>query len=104
MLIISVIHKLFGTMFGIRGINSETWQSNNNFRMKRTVLPLLLLLCFYAKSQQTFFLTDPEFTFKQAQEFYQKQYYSLAYPLFRELEQDQAVRPQLYESFNYENI
>ncbi len=104
MLIISVIHKLFGTMFGIRGINSETWRLNNNFRMKRTVLPLLLLLCFYAKSQQTFFLTDPEFTFKQAQEFYQKQYYSLAYPLFRELEQDQAVRPQLYESFNYENI
>jgi TolA-binding protein len=104
MLIISVIHKLFGTMFGIRGINSETWQSNNNFRMKRTVLPLLLLLCFYAKSQQTFFLTDPEFTYKQAQEFYQKQYYSLAYPLFRELEQDQAVRPQLYESFHYENI
>jgi TolA-binding protein len=72
--------------------------------MKRTILPCFLLLCFYAKSQQTFFLTDPQFTFKQAQEFYQKQYYSLAYPLFRELEQDQAARPQVYESFNYENV
>ncbi len=49
-------------------------------------------------------LTDPQVTFKQAQEFYQKQYYSLAYPLFRELEQDQADRPQIYESFNFENI
>ncbi len=72
--------------------------------MKRTILPCLLFLCFYAKSQQTFYLTDPDFTFKQAQEFYQKHYYSLAYPLFRQLEQDQAARPQLYESFNYENI
>jgi TolA-binding protein len=104
MLIISVIHKLFGTMFGIRGNNSVLENVFNNFRMKRAILPCLLLLCFYAKSQQTFFLTDPGFTFKQAQEFYQKQYYSLAYPLFRELEQDQTARPQMYESFNYENI
>ncbi len=72
--------------------------------MKRTILPLFLLLCIHAKSQQTFFLTDPQVTFKQAQEFYQKQYYSLAYPLFKQLEQDQVNRPQVYESFNYENI
>ena len=83
MLIISVIHKLFGTMFGIRGNNSVLENVFNNFRMKRAILPCLLLLCFYAKSQQTFFLTDPEFTFKQAQEFYQKQYYSLAYPVIQ---------------------
>jgi TolA-binding protein len=104
MLIISVIHKLFGTMFGIRGINSETWQVINNFRMKRTILPFFIFLCIHANSQQTFFLTDPLVTFKQAQEFYQKQYYSLAYPLFRQLEQDQANRPQVYESFNFENV
>src|SRR5580692_1027318 len=104
MLIISVIHKLFGTMFGIGGNNSVLGNVNNNVRMKRTILPFFLLLCFHARSQQTFFLTDPLFTYKQAQEFYQKQYYSLAYPLFRELEQDQAARPQVYESFNYENV
>src|SRR5579863_5174207 len=72
--------------------------------MKRPILPFFLLLCFFAKAQQTFWLTDPQATYKQAQEYYQKQYYSLAYPIFKELEQDQAARPQLYESFNFENI
>src|SRR5580765_8653228 len=72
--------------------------------MKRLILPCFLLTCFVAKSQQTFWLTDPEATYKQAQEYYQKQYYSLAYPIFKELEQDQAARPQHYESFNFENV
>jgi TolA-binding protein len=76
----------------------------NKSRMKRPILPFLLLLCICVKGQQTFFLTDPQATYKQAQEFYQKQYYSLAYPIFKELEQDQAARPQLYESFGYENV
>ncbi|HEY8734786.1 MAG TPA: tetratricopeptide repeat protein, partial [Puia sp.] len=72
--------------------------------MKRPILPFFLFLSFIARAQQTFWLTDPQATFKEAQEYYQKQYYSLAYPLFRELEQDQAARPQLYESFNYDNV
>ena len=72
--------------------------------MKRPILPFFLLLCFFAKGQQTFWLTDPQATYKQAQEYYQKQYYSLAYPIFKELEQDQTARPQLYESFNFENV
>ncbi len=72
--------------------------------MKRAISALFFLISFYARAQQTFFITDPQATYKQAQEFYQKQYYSLAYPIFRELEQDQANRPELYESFNYDNI
>jgi TolA-binding protein len=85
-------------------INQKLGRVNNNFRMKRPILPFFLLFCFFAKAQQTFFITDPQATYKQAQEFYQKQYYSLAYPIFRELELDQASRPQLYESFGYENV
>lgn len=72
--------------------------------MKRAILPFFLLICFFARAQQTFFLTDPQAEYKQAQEYYQKQYYSLAYPIFRELEQDQAARPQVYQSFGYENV
>ena len=72
--------------------------------MKRPILPFFILLSFFAKAQQTFWLTDPQATYKQAQEYYQKQYYSLAYPIFKELEQDQVARPQLYESFNFENV
>ena len=55
MLIISVIHKLFGTMFGIRGINSETWRVNNNSRMKRTILPFFTSFVFLCKIAADFF-------------------------------------------------
>jgi TolA-binding protein len=72
--------------------------------MKRSICPLFFLFSLYAHAQQTYFITDPQAKYKQAQEFYQKQYYSLAYPIFRELEQDQVSRPQLYESFNFENV
>ena len=72
--------------------------------MKRLILPFFLLVCFFSKAQQTFFLTDPQVIYKQAQEYYQKQYYSLAYPIFKQLEQDQAARPQIYESFGYEDV
>jgi TolA-binding protein len=72
--------------------------------MKRSILPFFLLFCFFAKAQQTFWLTDPQATYKQAQEYYQKQNYSLAYPIFRELEQDQASRPQVNQTFGYENV
>jgi TolA-binding protein len=76
----------------------------NITRMKRTILPFLLLICFFSQAQQTFWLTDPQATYKQAQELYQKQYYSLAYPIFKQLEQDEGLRPQLYETFGFENI
>lgn len=38
-------------------------------------------------SQQTRFYSDPESTFKEAKEYFQKEQYSLAYPLFKELQQ-----------------
>jgi TolA-binding protein len=76
----------------------------NNTRMKRAILPFFLVLSFFSQAQQTFWLTDPQATYKQAQEYYEKQYYSLAYPIFKQLEQDEASRPQLYETFGYENI
>ena len=72
--------------------------------MKRVICPLFFFVSLCAHAQQTYFITDPQAEYKLAQEFYQKQYYSLAYPIFRELEQDQASRPQLYESFNFENV
>jgi TolA-binding protein len=72
--------------------------------MKRAILPIFLLTCLFTRAQQTFWLTDPQASYKQAQEYYQKQYYSLAYPIFRQLEQDQASRPEVYESFGYENV
>jgi TolA-binding protein len=76
----------------------------NYFRMKRLLFPFLLVLFFSANAQQTFYLNDPQAAFKQAQEYYQKQYYSLAYPIFKELEQDQQNKLQYSESFEFQNI
>ncbi|MBM3416360.1 MAG: tetratricopeptide repeat protein [Bacteroidetes bacterium] len=39
-------------------------------------------------AQQTAFYTDPEAKFKEAKKYFQKEQYSLAYPLFKELKQD----------------
>ncbi|MFZ9386805.1 MAG: tetratricopeptide repeat protein [Chitinophagaceae bacterium] len=47
-----------------------------------------ILLGFTAFAQQTRYYSDPEEKFKEAKEYFQKEQYSLAYPLFRELQQD----------------
>ena len=42
---------------------------------------------FSLQAQQTRIYTDPQEKFKEAKEYYQKDQYSLAYPLFKELQQ-----------------
>jgi TolA-binding protein len=57
--------------------------------MKRAVLILASILSLYqARSQQTRIFTDPLRQFWQARELFQKEEYSLAYPLFRELHEN----------------
>lgn len=54
----------------------------------------LLLLAFaavvsgFVYSQQTAYYSDPALKFKEAKEYFQKEQYSLAYPLLKELKQD----------------
>ncbi|MCX6316822.1 MAG: tetratricopeptide repeat protein [Bacteroidetes bacterium] len=57
-------------------------------------------------AQQTRFYTDPEATFKEAKEYFQKEQYSLAYPLFKELKQsvretDKVNAPVTVQEINY---
>jgi TolA-binding protein len=53
----------------------------------RLLLPAVFLsLSVFA--QQTAFYIDPETKFREAKEYFQKEQYSLAYPLFKELKQD----------------
>src|SRR5574339_740731 len=42
---------------------------------------------FSLNAQQTLIFKDPQEKFKEAKEYYQKEQYSLAYPLFKELHQ-----------------
>ena len=52
------------------------------------LLVLAVLLIFSANSQQTRFYSDPDEKLKEAKEYFQKEQYSLAYPLFKELQQE----------------
>ena len=57
--------------------------------MNRTILSFIFFtLILSAKAQQTRVYTDPQNKFFQAKEFFQQERYSLAYPIFRELQQD----------------
>src|ERR1700730_16227957 len=55
--------------------------------MKRTLLiPIVFFAVHLSFSQQTRNYTDPQSNFHLAKEYFQKENYSLAYPLFKELE------------------
>jgi tetratricopeptide (TPR) repeat protein len=69
---------------------------------------LLITIIFSSTlfAQQTRFYSDPEEKFKEAREYFQKEQYSLAYPLFKELKQDlretdRANNPVTYQEVNY---
>ena len=50
-------------------------------------LVIATVLCTAAFSQQTIYYSDPFTKFKEAKEYFQKEQYSLAYPLLKELKQ-----------------
>jgi TolA-binding protein len=55
---------------------------NRILALSATVISVISL-----NAQQTRIFTDPQEKFKEAKEYYQKEQYSLAYPLFKELQQ-----------------
>lgn len=56
--------------------------------MKQTIsLAIAAAICTTALGQQTIYYSDPFTKFKEAKEYFQKEQYSLAYPLFKELKQ-----------------
>ena len=59
-------------------------------KMKRTILFFIVLVSLVSEgfSQETRIYTDPQQKFWEAKEFFQQEQYSLAYPLFKELQQD----------------
>ncbi len=71
-----------------------------------SLLLVVILLSAPIFAQQTAFYTDPEAKFKEAKEYFQKEQYSLAYPLFKELKQDvretnKANIPVTVQEINY---
>ncbi len=73
--------------------------------MKKLIsISLSVLVVSVLHAQQTRYLADPERTFKQAREYYQKEYYSLAYPLFKDLSQDLRETDRSNQALNYQEI
>lgn len=71
-----------------------------------SLLVIAILLTTSVFSQETRFYTDPETKFKEAKEYFQKEQYSLAYPLLKELKQDvretdKANTPVTVQEINY---
>lgn len=74
-----------------------------------SLLVIVTLISFCSLAQQTRFYTDPEEKFKEAKEYFQKEQYSLAYPLFKELmqsvrETDKANTPVTVQEIKYYTI
>src|SRR5262245_39307717 len=73
--------------------------------MKKTTAFITLLGLFYfAHAQQTRVITDPQATFKQAKEFFQREQYSLAYPLLKNLALQQTSADRSNQTINYQEI
>lgn len=70
---------------------------------------LAILISISATAQQTAFYSDPDAKFKEAKEYFQKEQYSLAYPLLKELqdelrETDKVNKVTMVQEINYYTI
>ncbi len=73
--------------------------------MKSTVsLLFVILFCSSSFAQQTHYFDDPQAGYKQAKEFFQNDYYSLAYPIFKELKYSLRETDRSNNSVEYEDV
>ena len=73
--------------------------------MKKPVLFFsIILLSSSSFAQQTKYLDDPQASFKQAKDFFQNEYYSLAYPIFRELKYSLRETDRSNNSVEYQDV
>jgi len=87
---------VFGTLFGggqnnfnLYHVFHPTVLKDKGHQMKYIIVFLLAWTAgSRAMAQQTRYYTDPQEKFKRAKDYFQKEQYSLAYPLFRELQRD----------------
>lgn len=73
---------------------------------RRFIYITMVLVCITAGAlaQQTRIYTDPQANYKQAKEFFQKEQYSLAYPLFKELRNGMGSTDRSNNSIAYDDV
>ena len=67
-------------------------------------LAIATVLCMAVYAQQTIFYSDPHAKFKEAKEYFQKDQYSLAYPLLKDLEHSLRESDRSNHALNYQEI
>lgn len=73
--------------------------------MKYTVsFIFVILLSSSLAAQQTKYLDDPHGNYKQAREFFQNEYYSLAYPIFKELQAGMRETDRSNNAVEYQDV
>lgn len=69
------------------------------------VLILMMIgLSHFSSAQQSRFINDPQASFNEAKEFFQKEQYSLAYPILKDLEQRRRETDRSNDALNYQDI
>jgi TolA-binding protein len=72
--------------------------------VKYTVLLSFILLGFSSFAQQTAYYTDPQAEFRQGKEFFEHEYYSLAFPIFRDLNYSLRETDKSNNSVEYADV
>lgn len=68
------------------------------------LLALAVISSISAYSQSTRYYSDPQASFKEAKEYFQKEQYSLAYPLFKELQQSVRETDRINQTITVQEI
>ena len=68
------------------------------------VLAIAVLTSMAAFSQSSRFYSDPQAKFKEAKDYFQKEQYSLAYPLFKELRQSIRETDKINQTITVQEI
>lgn len=80
-------------------------KKSNYFPVKYTVLFFFVILYSSASfAQQTRYYDDPQAGFRQGKEFFEHEYYSLAYPIFRELQFSLRETDKSNNSVEYQDV
>jgi tetratricopeptide (TPR) repeat protein len=72
--------------------------------VKYTVLLSFLFLGFSSFGQQTAYYSDPQAEFRQGKEFFEHEYYSLAFPIFRDLNYSLRETDKSNNSVEYADV
>lgn len=72
--------------------------------MKYTVLFFVILISSSSFAQQTRYYDDPQASFRQGIEFFEHEYYSLAFPIFRELKYSLRETDKSNNAVEYQDV